>query len=190
MVNGKTSYPFSIYTNTITRDGSTLTTTGIYTPIVYTQLTLPFTKGRAFYAAMSMEWFEEDNKTLEPRWPTLTSDMLIPTWSPGSTSSIFNYNGVFDHRGRGPKAAPPPSVPSKVAIPVIAVLATLLALSLGALLLMLWRGRKFNRQGPGRRKIVDDHHLGVPGGGEAGSTVQLNGQVGDDMELRVREVAR
>lgn len=190
MVNGKTSYPFSIYTDTITWDGSTLTTTGIYTPIEYTQLTLPFTKGRAFYPAMSMEWFEEDNKTLNPKWPTLTSDMLIPTWSPGSTSSNLNDDGVLDHRGRGPKAAPPPSVPSKVAIPVIAVLATLLALSLGALLLMLWRGRKVNRQGPGRRKIVDDHHLGVPVDGEAGSTAQLNGQVGDDVELREREMTR
>lgn len=171
-------------------DGSTLTKTGIYTPIQDTQLTLPFTRGRAFYAAMSMEWFEEDNKTLDPKWPTLTNDMLIPTWTPGMSPSNGIFPGAFDHRGRGPMAVPPPSVPNKVAVPVIAVLATLLALSLGALLFMLWRGRKVNRQGAGSRKLVGDHHAGFPMDGEARSTAHLNGQVEDDMELREREVAR
>lgn len=35
----------------------------------------PFVAGRAFYPPMSMEWLEEDNKTLDPKWPTLTSNI-------------------------------------------------------------------------------------------------------------------
>ena len=97
-------------------DSSTSTKTDLYIPVDYTQLTLPFSEGRAFYPAMTMEWLEEDNKTLDPKWPTLTSDMLVPTWTPEMNLSDVIYTGVFDNRGRGPKAAPPtpPSIPNKV----------------------------------------------------------------------------
>ena len=49
--------------------------------------------GRAFYPPWSMEWNAEDNLTLEPPWPVLTSDMLIPTWVPGQNVSA----GVYDN---------------------------------------------------------------------------------------------
>lgn len=135
-----------------------------------------------------MEWFEEDNETLSPKWPTLTSDMLIPTWTPGET--VNNKYGNLDNRGTGKRAAPPPSMPNKIAIPVIATLATLLGICLGALLFLLWRGRRGKRQAKGSHKIVEDQHLGIPVGAEGGSTAHLNGQAGDEMELREREVAR
>ena len=107
--------------------------------------------------------------------------------------SVFNMEiGAYDNRGAGRReeVKHTPSMPNKVAIPVIAVLASLLAISLGALIFLLWRGRKANRQGAGSSKIVDVHPLRLPMDAEAGSTAHLNGQAGDDMELRARDVAR
>ena len=176
---------------TVTEDGST---TIIYNPVSHITTTAAFMSGRAFYPPLSLEWVEEDNQTLSPKWPTLTSDMLIPTLDPGQYSSYnwleMNKAGVYDNKGAGRReeVKQPASMPNKVAIPVIAVLASLLAISLGALLFLLWRGRKANRQGAGRRKIVDDNSLGAPMDGKAGSTAHLNGQAGDDMELRERDV--
>lgn len=179
----------------VTENGSTTT---IYDPVSYITTTVAFKSGRAFYPPLSLEWVEEDNQTLSPKWPTLTSDMLIPTWNPGKYPSddwLDEWNmkaGVYDNKGAGRReeVKQPPSMPNKVAIPVIAVLASLLAISLGALLFLLWRGRKANRQGAGNRKIVDDNRVGIPVDGEAGSTAHLNGQAGEDMELRERDVAR
>lgn len=195
VVNGVTSYPVSIYTRTDTdsRSGSTTTetTTGTYTPVDVTVLTLPLTYGRAFYAAMSMEWVEEDNETLSPQWPTLTSDVRLPTLMPGE-SRYINSGGEFDNKGTGRKPAPltpPPSMPNKIAIPVIATLAWLLALCLGALLVLRWRGWRTDRQAKRSSKTVDDD-LGIPMDAEGGSTAHLNGQAEEDMELREREAAR
>ena len=114
--------------------------------------------------------------------------MLVPTWTPGT--NVSNPWGYLDNRGTGRRDAPPPSNPNKVAIPVIVTLASLLAISLGALLFMLLRGWKAKRQCKGSHKIGDDNRLGIPMDGEAGSTAYLNRQAGDDIELREREVAR
>lgn len=50
--------------------------------------------GRAYYPGWSVEWMAEDNVTLDPPWPTLTSDTVIPTWVPGE--NITHNYGQYD----------------------------------------------------------------------------------------------
>lgn len=86
--------------------------------------------GRAYYPGWSVEWMAEDNVTLSPPWPTLTSDMVIPTWVPGK--NIMDNYGQYDNKGKG-RTRPTPFPKSKfdrVGVPVIAALAALLGLVL------------------------------------------------------------
>lgn len=101
--------------------------------------------GRAYYPGWSIEWMAEDNVTLNPPWPTLTSDMVVPTWVPGE--NIKNY-GQYDNKGSGRTrpTASPKSKFDRVGVPLIATLAGLLGLLLlGGLIFWCLRKRRVKR---------------------------------------------
>lgn len=113
--------------------------TDTYTDWSYYTTTATSNSGRVFYPAWSIEWVEEDNKTLKPPWPTLTSNMLIPTYS-GQT---LPTDGTYDDVGEGQLtiAPQPPSTPNKVVIPIVTVLAAIILFGAAAAL-WLWRGKR------------------------------------------------
>ena len=139
----QTTYPddqttsISTWTNTITWydwDREDITTT-VYWP-----------GGRAFYPAWSIEWTAEDNATLDPPWPTLTSDMLIPTWTPG----MKIYPGSYDRKGEGTdRQSPTPQTKlGKIGAPIVGTLAGVIGvlLMLGVVLWCLRRRRARKRE--------------------------------------------
>ena len=109
---------------------------------VETTSTIYWRAGRAYYPGWSVEWMAEDNATLDPPWPTLTSDMLIPTWVPGT--NVSNH-GSYDNKGSG-RSRPttlPKSKFDRVGVPLIASLAGLLGLVLlGGVLLWCMRRKR------------------------------------------------
>lgn len=85
---------------------------------------LPSKGGRMFYPPWSIEWTNEDNATLDPKWPTMTNDILIRTWVPGDT--IYDF---YENKATGPIPPQPAATKNKVMIPILAVLgAVILAL--------------------------------------------------------------
>lgn len=134
---------FSVWTKTITgyyqtnrlfTTQSTSLSTWTVTPNNYdwgwnsTTSTVYWTGGRAYYPPWSVEWVAEDNVTLNPPWPSLTSDMLIPTWTPGMSV----VEGFYDNKGKGASSTPPPEQTKlgKIGIPIIGALAGLIGLLL------------------------------------------------------------
>lgn len=114
----QTTYPddqttsISTWTNTITWydwDRDDIMTT-VYWP-----------DGQAFYPAWSIEWTAENNATLDPPWPTLMSDMLIPTWTQGMNI----YPGSYDRKGEGTdRHSPTPQTKlGKIEAPIVGTLA-------------------------------------------------------------------
>lgn len=109
---------------------------------VTTTSTIFWVGGRAYYPGWSVEWVAEDNATLNPPWPTLTSDMVIPTWVPGA---IVSNPGQYHNKGSGdPRPTRlPKSKFDRVGVPLIATLAGILALVLlGTLLFWCIRRRR------------------------------------------------
>lgn len=88
--------------------------------------TVYFTGGRALYPAWSMEWVAEDNASLDPPWPTLTSDMLIPTWSPNMSFD----EGQYDNKGEGPDDTREQTKLGEIGGPIVGALAGLIGLLL------------------------------------------------------------
>ena len=150
----------------------------------YVTTLAPFVAGRAFYPPMSLEWLEEDNTTLYPKWPTLTSDMLLPTWPIGADEKSAFTKGAYENRGQGRREVKvEATMPNKVAIPIISVLAVLLLAALAGIAFLLWKAKG------GRRPTLKakNSELEIPLPDEAGSTAHLAGTPRtDDMELRER----
>lgn len=57
--------------------------------------TVPMTEGTVYYPGWTISWRSTDTRTLTPVWPSLTSDMLIPTWTPGMQIK----DGQYDNKG-------------------------------------------------------------------------------------------
>lgn len=146
----------------------------------------PFMAGRAFYPPISIVWLEEDNKTLKPKWPAMTSDMLLPTWPlTDNEQSAHNELGIYDNRGRGRiEINTDGFMPNKVAIPIISVLAVLLLAALAGVGFLLWKGKGAIRP----TLKAKNSQLEIPIEDEACSTAHLAGRssAGDDIELRER----
>ena len=133
---------------------------------------------------MSLEWLEGDNETLDPKWPTLTSDMLLPSWPLDSLDTYAFTRGAYENRGQGRREVEvEATMPNKVAIPIISVLAVLLLASLAGIAFLLWRGKAGRR--PTLKATNSQLEIALPD--EVGSTAHLAGRPRtDDMELRER----
>ena len=105
-----------IPTNTYT---TTQTTVGYHGD--YMDVKVPVNGGRKFYPPWSIEWTNEDNATLDPKWPTMTNDMLIRTWVPGD-----KIHDSYENKGTGPTLPQPAVSKYKVMIPILAVLGTVI----------------------------------------------------------------
>ena len=70
---------------------------------------IALTTGTRMYPAWYIEWQSRDLEGLSPRWPELTSNMLVPTWSEG----MVLEGGKFDNKGRlSYKTASPTPTPT------------------------------------------------------------------------------
>ena len=132
--------------------------------------------GRAFYPAMSMEWEESDNPSLDPPWPTLTSDMLIPSWAPGMDllSRYENKGAGHDYEADKPK---PATIKMKIAIPIIATLGGIILL---VILYIMYRRirRRFAERREWREKLAAAEYTAGAGLGlemsDMGSSTSLH----------------
>lgn len=57
------------------------------------------TEGYGYYVGWHVVWEVEDLESLSPKWPLLTSGMLIPTWTEGmiiTSSSSYYPTGTYE----------------------------------------------------------------------------------------------
>lgn len=101
-------------------------------------------ENRAFYPAWTIQWMEEDNKSLDPPWPKLTGTMVVATWHPGTGVS-----------GSGSTLLPPSEMPMTTAIPVFAILGTLVFL-LTAGILVFWGQRRQSRKEAQKERVAEE----------------------------------
>lgn len=183
------------YTDTTISQGIAYTVTGTQTTTRghshFGTIEVPFGAGRVFYPPMSMQWVEEDNKSLDPKWPTLKNNMLVPTWRSEDGRSLPTS---YENRGTG-HISTPPSIQTKIAYPIIGVLAGIILIMVFVPLWRMWLRKRHAASQKREQKWKDELNGRVPeeelemanlgtelemggdrlGRSEVGSEVNLNG---------------
>lgn len=182
MAVNPTQYIYT-YTDTTTSQSTAYTVTGTVTTTRgdydFATTEVPFGAGRVFYPPMSMEWVEEDNKMLDPPWPTLKNDMLVPTWQPRDGSSLSRS---YENRGRGHNYTPlpPPSIQTKIAYPIIGVLAGIILILVLVPLWRMWRRKRHAASQKIEQKWKDELNGRLPEGELEMADLGTESEVGRD----------
>ena len=141
---------------------------------------VPITTGTAFYPPWRIEWVSEDVSSLSPQWPTLTSNMLIPTWTEGMSIKKGEYDNqgtfteyTYGDSGGGGGGADRDQAAIDGALQGTIMKIVLPVLFVGGLLLVTcWAGSRKAR----KQRKMDAQERAATDGGETGVVEEVRGE--------------